>query len=245
MPVDDAFARHDMAILYDAFNAHGEDGPFYLSLAQEPCRILDVGCGTGLITLPLAARGHRITGVEPGAGMLAVAKAKPGAERVDWIAATAAEFRSDERFDLAVMTAHVFQVFADDQATLAALANIHRHLAPGGRLVFESRNPLRRAWENWTAEKTRQTAAIDGIGCVEVFYQWRKIDGDRVTFDAVFTLQDTGEQRKSESTLRFPPRETIERLVRQAGFSGVDCCGWWDGSPYRDDSPEIIVTACA
>ncbi|MDO1580783.1 methyltransferase domain-containing protein [Rhizobium oryzicola] len=245
MPVDDAFSRHDMAILYDSFNGHGLDRDFYLSLAKAPCRILDVGCGTGLLTLPLAEQGHQVTGVEPGAGMLSVARAKDRAGLVNWVAATAEDFDVALRFDLAIMTAHVFQVFLDDAQTLSALSNIHRHMAAGGKLVFESRNPLVREWQSWTRYDTLETREIDGIGPVEVYYQVTKVDGEHVTFDAVFKLLETGEKRISQSTLRFPSHAQIVQVLKQAGFGKIETLGWWDRSAFEQDSREIIITAYA
>ena len=56
MPVDPAFARFDMARLYDAFNHHGEDGDFYENFTKTPCHVLDIGCGYGPIALTLARR---------------------------------------------------------------------------------------------------------------------------------------------------------------------------------------------
>jgi ubiquinone/menaquinone biosynthesis C-methylase UbiE len=244
MIVDDQFAREDMAIFYDSFNQHGEDGAFYLSLPKAPARILDVGCGTGLLTIPLAESGHLVTGVDPAEGMLSMARRKPSADRVQWVKAFATDFELAERFDLAIMTAHVFQVFPDNAATLAALGNIRKHLAPGGRLVFESRNPAVLDWKNWTRALTTETRDIPGIGSVEVFYQWREAEGDQVTFEAVYTLLATGEQRISPSTLRFADRETIIDLLMDAGFRLQSVLGWWDGAPFdRHTSREMIFSA--
>lgn len=243
MPVDAAFARHDMAILYDSFNTHGADGDFYLSLAQGPCRILDLGCGTGSVALRLARLGHTVTGLDPAPGMLDVARQKDRAGTVRWIAGDARDFDLGETFDLIIMTGHVFQVFLDDAETLAVLSSARSHLAEGGRLVFESRNPPARAWESWTEELTREQTDVPGIGPVEVYYQVREAWGDFVRFDAVFTLLESGERRISESTLRFPGRDTIARLLADAGFSSVKWLGDWDGTPFHPHSPEIIVIA--
>ncbi|WP_454288440.1 class I SAM-dependent methyltransferase [Rhizobium arsenicireducens] len=243
MPVDAAFARHDMAILYDSFNTHGADGDFYLSLAQSPCRILDLGCGTGSVALRLADLGHHVTGLDPAPGMLDVARQKDKAGTVRWLAGDARDFALGETFDLIIMTGHVFQVFLDDAETLAVLSNARRHLADGGRLVFESRNPPARAWESWTEELTRERTDVPGIGPVEVHYQVREAWGDFVRFDAVFTLLESGERRISESTLRFPGRDTIAHLLEAAGFSSVKWLGDWDGTPLHPHSPEIIVIA--
>jgi ubiquinone/menaquinone biosynthesis C-methylase UbiE len=245
MPVDPAFARFDMARLYDAFNHHGEDGDFHENFTKTPCRVLDIGCGTGSVTLSLAELGHTVTGVDPADGMLQVARAKDEQGRVAWVQAPAAEFTLPDRFDLAIMTGHVFQVFLDDAETLAALRNIHRHMAPGGRLILESRNPQDRAWEDWTREKTREQRVIEGIGPVDVYYQIKDVEGEHVTFDAVFTILDTDETLVSESRLRFAPLDTIQRLLSAAGFGEVKLLGWWDGTPYSETSPEIIAIARA
>ena len=245
MPVDPAFARFDMARLYDAFNHHGEDGDFYENFIKTPCRVLDIGCGTGSVTLRLANRGHTVTGVDPAQGMLQVARAKDRESKVEWVQAPAAEFTLPDRFDLAIMTGHVFQVFLDDAETLAALRNIRRHMVPGGRLILESRNPQDKAWQGWTREKTREQRVINGIGTVEVHYQIKDVEGEHVTFDAVFTIEATGETLVSESRLRFAPVETIRGLLSAAGFGEVELLGWWDGTPYSEDSPEIIAIARA
>ncbi len=241
MSVDDAFARHDMAILYDSFNGDGPDREFYLRLADKPCRILDLGCGTGSLTLALARRGHAVTGLDPAPGMLAVAKAKDTDRIVDWVSGSAMDFTLDRKFDLIIMTAHVFQVFLDDSEASAVLASAYKHLAPGGRLAFESRNPLVREWERWTEPLTREKVEIPGIGAVEVYYEVRQVETEHVTFDTVFTLNETGEQRTSASTLRFPGRATIARLLDEAGFLTVDWYGDWKRSPLTPQSPEIIA----
>lgn len=243
MPVDAAFARQDMAVLYDSFNAHGADGDFYLSLAQGPCRILDLGCGTGSVALRLASLGHTVTGLDPAPGMLGIARQKDKAGTVRWLAGDARDFALGETFDLIIMTGHVFQVFLDDAETLAVLSNARGHLADGGRLVFESRNPPAQEWQGWTEEQTREQTDVPGIGPVEVYYQVREAWGDFVRFDAVFTLLESGERRISESTLRFPSRNTIAQLLKSAGFSSIKWLGDWDGTPLHPLSHEIIVIA--
>lgn len=247
MPVDDAFARHDMAVLYDAFNNHGRDKDFYLGLAPAPCRVLDIGCGTGSIALALADLGHAVTGIDPAPGMLAVARTKDTANRVRWVQGDALDvgLSLGEEFDLVILTGHVFQVFIDDAETRAMLEFVRRHLAPAGRLVFESRNPLMRAFEHWTEGETREVRVVRGIGPVEVFYQVKSVEAEHVTFDAVFTMLDTGEQRVSESRLRFADQETIARLLTEAGFAATDWLGNFDDSPYAETSPEIIPIAKA
>jgi SAM-dependent methyltransferase len=99
-----------IAAIYEMANPMAEDAEFYLSLAgPRSCSVLDLGCGTGTLCCALAERGHRVTGVDPAAAMLALARNKPYAERVEWVDSSAQTYRSQRRFDLIVMTGHAFQ----------------------------------------------------------------------------------------------------------------------------------------
>jgi 2-polyprenyl-3-methyl-5-hydroxy-6-metoxy-1,4-benzoquinol methylase len=104
-----------LAALYDLDNGWSADRDFYVSLAGgEPKRVLDLGCGTGLICDAFAARGHSVTGADPSGAMLDVARSKPNGGKIEWVQAFAQAFRSEKRFDLIIMTGHAFQVLLDE-----------------------------------------------------------------------------------------------------------------------------------
>ena len=80
------FSDPRLVALYDALNPFGDDSEFFCQQAAKLTAktIIDLGCGTGLLTVELAKRGHQMTGIEPSEAMLAVARAKPYADKVKW-----------------------------------------------------------------------------------------------------------------------------------------------------------------
>lgn len=239
---DKIFTDPRLAAVYDLFNDVGEDTPFYVALAgDEPKRVLDVGCGTGRLACALAAKGHQVTGADPAAAMLAEARRKPEAEKIAWVEGYADTLDLAERFDLIAMTGHVFQVFLEDTEILAVLRNLKRHLAEGGLLAFETRNPAAREWEEWTPDDS-ETVEHPELGPVEAAWTLQSEGGGFVTFETRYRLAD-GTQLVAPSTLRFVTVEELAALLEQAGFTEVKWYGDWDRSPLGEDKPEIIVLA--
>lgn len=243
---DAIFSDPRLVAVYDAFNPWSADTAFYLALAgAEPRRILDMGCGTGRLAIALAERGHAVTAVDPAGAMLAAARSKPGGGLVTWVEADARALELGEHFDLAIMTGHVFQVFTDDADVDAVLAGLRRHLASGGRLAFESRNPLARAWEEWMPDVSRTPAHVDGVGDVEAEWEVLAVGDGLVTFETRYRLLATGETLAGSSTLRFASQAAIADELARAGFAPVEWLGDWDGAPWTTASPEIIALAGA
>ena len=241
---DSLFELPELATLYDLVNPPGSDHQFYLSLAdgETPLRVLDVGSGTGMLAVSFAARGHDVTGVEPATGMRGVAVARSGGDTVNWVEETANGFRFDERFDLIVMTGHVFQIFLEDSEIAAVLTNLRDHLADGGRLAFETRNPALREWEQWVPERSREVVEAPGVGSVEIWNQLIASSQRFVAFMTCFRFPD-GARRDAPSTLRLMDQLELAEFLSEAGFIDVEWYGNWDRSPLRDDSPELIVVA--
>jgi SAM-dependent methyltransferase len=142
-----------LVAIYDTINAYGpgEQPDFYGHLAADigARTIVDLGCGTGLLTREMAGRGYTMTGIDPSAEMLAVARRGQHADRVEWIHGDTAAVPA-RHADLALMSGHVAQFFVTDDAWADALTALHAALRPGGTLAFESRNPDNREWERWT-----------------------------------------------------------------------------------------------
>ena len=97
--------------LYDQENPDFEpDGPFYLALAhQYPGPVLDLGCGTGRITIPLARQGVPITGLDVMPPMLARAQSKAADLPITWIQADARTFQLQTQFQLIIDTGATLQ----------------------------------------------------------------------------------------------------------------------------------------
>src|SRR6202045_850411 len=122
------YQNAQIAEIYDLVNSRSRDTDFYVSLAgPRPCRVLDLGCGTGTLCCDLAERGHRVTGVDPAAAMLAVARSKPHAELVEWVESRAQSYKTHRRFDLLALTGHAFQILLTDEDALAVLKTMRGH----------------------------------------------------------------------------------------------------------------------
>ena len=236
-----AYTDPRLAACYDSANPHDPADDFYLALAGDaPKNILDMGCGTGRLAAALAERGHRVTGADPSAGMMQVARNRPGAERVRWVDSDSASLALDDRFDLIIMTGHVFQVFLEDDDVRATLRNLRRHLAPGGQLAFETRNPLVEEWRTWTP--SRETLQVPGIGAVEMHYDVMSTDPTFVTFETHFRFAPE-DVVVATTTLRFMSRDELAAFLADAGFTDIAWYGNWDRSPVSAASPEIIALA--
>lgn len=125
-------------------------------------------------------------------------------------------------FDVATMTANVAQVFLDDRDWLSTLSAIRCCLRPGGKLVFETRDPADRAWERWTKEATHRSVDLEEMGTVEQWVETTHVEGEFVTFISPTIFHRDEERIDSTSTLRFRSKPAVERTLSDAGFRDVE-----------------------
>jgi SAM-dependent methyltransferase len=220
---DAIFAHHRLAPVYDAFDGDRDDLAAYLDIARElgADRVLDVGCGTGCLAMLLAESGRTVVGVDPAEASLEVARAKDAAARVTWVqgdATTVPAFGAD----LAVMTGNVAQVFLTDADWGQALTGIRAALRPGGYLVFETRRPEQRAWEDWAADTGPVTLDIPGTGWIERRHEVTDVSLPFVSFRCTYRFLADGAVITSDSTLVFRHRDEVEASLLAHGYRVLD-----------------------
>ena len=216
---DDIFGHPRLAAVYDALDPDRSDLDAYLALAAElgAREVLDVGCGTGTFALLLADRGLAVTGVDPAGASLAVARAKPGAERVRWLHGDASAL-PPLRADLATMTANVAQAIVEPADWEATLRRVLDALRPGGHLVFETRDPARCAWLEWNRAASHRVTVIPGVGAVESWVELTDVSGPLVSFRWTYRFAADGQELTSDSTLRFRGRDETEAALDACGY---------------------------
>lgn len=216
---DAVFEHPRLVAIYDALDSDRTDLEAYAAIAAEfgARRVLDVGCGTGTFALLLASRGLEVTGVDPAGGSLAVARAKPGAERVRWIHGDATTL-PPMQVDLATMTGNVVQAIVDSPDWVGSLRGVHEALQPGGRLVLETREPAAQVWLEWNREASYRLTEIRGVGAVESWVEVSDVSGPLVTFRGTWVFTSDGEMLTSESTLRFRGREEVQATLVASGY---------------------------
>jgi SAM-dependent methyltransferase len=208
-----------LAEIYDPLDPDRSDLDAYAALAAEfgARTVLDIGCGTGTFACLLADRGLEVIAADPAPASLEVARRKPGAGRVRWVH-TDATALPPVRADLVTMTGNVAQVFVTGQEWAAVLRAVHEALRPGGRLVFESRDPEQKAWRGWNRGQTYRRAVIPDAGPVQTWIDLTNAEGSLVSFRTTFVFDRDGAVLTSDSTLRFRGRGELADSLAEAGF---------------------------
>jgi SAM-dependent methyltransferase len=243
---DENLIEYSDPALYDDENPSFEpDGPFFHRLAAE-CGgpVLELGCGTGRITIPLAQHGIAITGLDVVPGMLEQARHKAGNLPITWIEADARAFRLPTRFNL-IFASGCFQHFLERPDQEAVLRQVRDHLTPGGLFVFNVFFPHADSLED--ADE-------------QVWFTFTNANGQEVTVSGT-DQYDALRQIKTETAIRrwinasgqpevryaplaqrlFFPQE-LEALLHYNGFTVIERYGDYDPRPLaHDDSLMIIV----
>lgn len=229
--------------LYDEDNPAGPDHAFYRGLADtmNATSVIDLGCGTGNLTVTLARPGRSVVGVDPSRTMLDRASRRDHADRVEWLHGDSRDVRARSA-DLALMTGNVPQ-HIDDHAWARTLRDLRRSLRPGGVLAFESRNPAARAWADWSSPQPSERQTVHGP-----LVEWATVEEAapgvvQVAFHNRFT--DTGDVVVQHETLHFRSREAIEGELDRAGFDVEAVYGDWRRGPFADSSAVMIFVASA
>ncbi|MFI5271977.1 MAG: class I SAM-dependent methyltransferase [Ktedonobacterales bacterium] len=207
---DPIFEEPRLAAIYDAFDSDRSDLDAYAALVGEfaALRVLDIGCGTGTFACLLATRSVEVVAVDPAAASLAVARSKAGAERVRWLHGDATSLPPFQ-VDLVTMTGNVAQVFLSDQTWQTTLRSARSALRPGGRVVFETRDPEAKAWLAWNRENSYKRVVVPNIGAVEGWVEVIAVRGNLVSFRHTYVFESDGAVLTSDSTLRFRSRDEV------------------------------------
>lgn len=229
-----------LARFYDWDNPWPADFDWFLTLVGGAGSVLDLGCGTGIFSVALAARGAEVVGVDPAAAMLEVARARAGGGAVTWVEAPAQGLKLGRRFEAVVMTGHAFQTLLTPADRASCLATIARHLAPGGRFFFDSRNPEAREWLDWTPDATREVRAHPDHGMVERWNTAEETDAPGVIeYQTHYRLPD-GRHWQARSRIAFPGFDELSAAITAAGLRVDRWFGDPAGGPVRPGCPDFI-----
>jgi SAM-dependent methyltransferase len=238
------FSDPRLVALYDTLNPFAEDTQFYIDLAEKLSArtIIDIGCGTGLLTSELARCGHTMIGVDPEHAMLEVGRSRPSGDKVHWVEGDATGL-GDIQVDLALMTGHTAQVFISDKSWTDAIKAIQQCLKPGGYLAFESRNPEVKPWAKWTPESSRRAVLHPDLGEVTVWCKTIGMQGQTVKYEMHYLFSRTDEELISINKLKFRTQEELKQSLTDIGFEVPSIFGDWNDDPVNSKSKELIFVA--
>lgn len=192
-----------------------------LGLGAGRAHLLDIGCGPGKVSRPLATHFERVTAVDPSRHMIALGQSLEGgdAPNIRWIEGFAEDFPiGEERFDLTVAAASIHWM---DHARL--FPRLAAYAAPGHRMaVISGDTPLEPAWEEewqgflarWVPRITGE--AFDPIGKQEKWAGYRNhldVEGSTQFVSAPFEQSLTDFIRCQHSRDTFAPSKLGNRMA--------------------------------
>ncbi|MBS4172841.1 class I SAM-dependent methyltransferase [Bacillus sp. FJAT-49736] len=246
----DNFEEYDDPILYDKENdVYIEDIPFLLKWASKSCgNIIDIACGTGRATIPLAQKGFKVIGVDVHKGMLSAAKRKAEAQaiQIEWVEQDCTKLSLKEKAGLIYSVGNSFQHFLTNESQDQLLESVSRNLEMGGTFIFGTRFPSTEEllqpskeefWKTYFEEETGirvdvyTTSFYDSLTQIQHYITIRK------------WLDESGnilDEKRTNIRLRYVFPKEMERLLGSRGFKIQHVYRNWKEEPLTNDSDQMV-----
>jgi len=245
-----------LAPYYDAdmgANNPGADIAFFTSRALACCGgVLELGCGTGRITLPMVRAGCRVTGIDRSEPMLRQLQRKAESlspeerKRLEWFHMDMSKFRLGRKYALILCPFAAFTYLVQEEERDGCLRSVREHLAPGGTFLVDAFVPRPEiaalADDHFFHDYRREIAPGRFLERTKTI---RKNVAQRINvltrnyrvMDAAGGVLDSF---STTSTIRYYHRRELHRLLEGAGFRILETFGDYDGQPYTDAAAMMV-----
>jgi SAM-dependent methyltransferase len=236
-----------------------QDVVFYAKAAQkygDP--VLELGCGTGRVTMAITEAGYRVVGLDISERMLERAVEKrarlrrEARERVHLVQGDMKRFALGEKFRTIIIPFRPFQHLLETDEQMGCLECVRKHLAPGGHLIldFFQTDPERMHDGMFQQEAMLTEYDLPGGRHVELSERVAAFHRGVQRNDVEMIFRVTHPDGKQERlvmawTLRYFFRYEVEHLLARCGFRLEQVYGNFDSCPLDDESPEMIFVAAA
>ncbi len=217
-----------------------------LELAEKATgTVLEIGCGYGRITIPLAERGIELVGVELCTPSLAAARQKGAGLPIQWVAGDARTFQLGRTFPLIFARGAVFDFMLTHQEQVAMLARVREHLTADGIFVFdicthhfsEMVNQAESLWFTFTDQEGRQICATGSSHYDYARQRWFQRGWYRLNSADGAPIAEPW-----ELTLRYTMPQDLETLLHYNGFTVIERYTDWFGTlPTAAEGASLFV----
>ena len=243
---------------YDAVPAYAdrEDTDFYTALAVESGGpVLELGCGTGRILVPIARSGISITGLDSSGTMLEICRRKLDRNlpaQVELVLSDMRDFDLCREYALVIAPFRSFQHLETAEDQLACLSSAVRHMRSGGTFVLDLFNPdMRRIMDISNSEEYGSEEPFMMPDGRRIMRRFRTVSTDLpeqvMDCEIIYHVQHpdrTIERRIHSFRMRWLFRWEAEHLLERAGLRVVEVAGNYHGGRFGEDWPgELILRA--
>jgi SAM-dependent methyltransferase len=213
----------------------------------QPVDVVDLGCGTGTLTLPLARRGYAMTGIDLSNDMLSIARQKEqdqvGTSNIQWLEQDMRELELNRTADAIVSFCDCLNYITEEEGIIQTFHQVANHLRAGGLFFFDVHHPKQLKRYNDSQPFTLNEEDIAYIWTCEYTEDLAQIEHELTIFaadpdhPAVFRRIDETHVQRAYSV------EWLKLHLQEAGFTQVDVFGDFAFESVNEETERVFFAA--
>lgn len=242
------FEEYDDTSLYDKENRGGEDIEFLKEVVRNiDSVIVDIACGTGRATIPLALEGKQLIGIDVHKGMLnaAIKKGEENNVSIQWVNEDCTNFNLQLKSKLIYSVGNSFQHFLSNQEQDGLLSAVSKHLEQGGLFIFDTRfpnvdellqPPTEEYWTSYIDPDSGHKVELSTISHYDNLEQIQHY----TTIRRYINDGNLIKELKTRIKLRYVFPKEMERLLEKHSLQVKEVYSDWKKTPLHENSYSMI-----